>query len=100
MAVLIHERGFLTCLIIDKIDGEWRGAGQIKRYELLPGERTLQVRINPALQHAKDRLIRFDARAGETYRFEGDVSFSKSGWTAWVREVSTGRKFFAEPLKQ
>ena len=106
IAVLIHTKSQSgTGLIIEQVDGRWRGVGLIKRYELLPGEHSLTVTYSSkGWSSAGKLLIRFNAVAGKTYVIKcltdlnKDMSFSETlrayfaggKWTAIVVDAESG----------
>lgn len=78
------------CLLVQEIDGKWRGPGWIKRYELLPGTRKLKlVFMAPGVQGQKAILVEFDARAGSTYVIREDANYATMKWNPTVVDVST-----------
>jgi len=78
------------CLIIQEIDGKWRGVGWIKRYELVPGTRTLKFIFVAGRVHGQTGiLVRFEAKAGRNYVIRHNANYGAMKWNPEVVDVAT-----------
>lgn len=78
------------CLIIQEIDGKWRGPGWFKRYELLPGTRKLKlVYVAPGTRGKNAVLIEFNAQPGGTYVVRENANYSTMKWNPEIVDVAT-----------
>jgi hypothetical protein len=77
------------CLIVQEIDGKWRGPGWIKRYELLPGTRRLKLLfMAPGVRGRSAVLVEFNAQPGETYIIRENTNYSNMKWRPEVVDVA------------
>ena len=77
-------------LLIGSIDGKWRGVGSFKRYELLPGERAVELSyVGRWVYSTKALVLSFNAEAGHTYRMRAITDRTKMIWTAQIFDVQT-----------
>lgn len=80
----------MQCLVIQEIDGKWRGIGWIKRYELLPGTRTLKFFFEAGgVQGKRAILVQFDAKAGRTYVIAHNANYGTMQWRPEVVDLAT-----------
>jgi hypothetical protein len=78
------------CLVIQEIDGKWRGVGWIKRYELVPGTRTLKFVFKAGGAHGQTAiLVQFEAKAGRTYVTKHNANYGEMKWKPEVVDVAT-----------
>jgi hypothetical protein len=98
-AILVHEHPLKSGVVLEQIDGKWRGIGVFAKYELSPGEHSLLLALNQAFWVGEKLIVRFPAKAGETYHLENSLDTKMKYWSAWVIESSTGKKFDAEVAK-
>jgi hypothetical protein len=88
------------CLIIQEIDGKWRGIGWFKRYELLPGLKTLELTfMAPGISAKQVALVAFDAQAGQTYFIRENVNYSAMQWNPEVVNSAT-REVVSSPVRR
>jgi len=81
--------GSNTGMIIEDVDGKWRGAGLIKRYELLPGEHSITCTLRNPLMTSKKVTVYFKVQAGKRYIAQ-DVH--KGGkWGIVILDKSNGK---------
>ena len=89
LAILIrHEDGYIR-----KIDGKWRGIGNIKQYNFLPGKHTLMVDwwpIGSFYRSAHDIILSVDLKPGHTYDLIFTADIAKKEWNAFVKDAATG----------
>jgi len=89
VSILIrHEGGW-----IHTIDGKWRGIGDLKRYDFLPGEHTLKVYYGPvgSFVHAADYLtLTVNLKPGRTYDLVFTADLAKKKWNAFVIDALSG----------
>ena len=79
---------------VNEVDGKFRGLGLIDRYELIPGDRTLTVRLVKGLASAAPLKLKFTAVAGETYQLKYEirrVSETTGTWSAWIIRKGDGK---------
>jgi hypothetical protein len=90
IAVLEHKESTSgPGLIIEQVDGKWRGIGRFERYELMPGEHTLTVAyFDGFLMGTSKLLVTFAAVSGKTYTLKGSSEGLK--WSAAVVEKESG----------
>lgn len=89
VSILIRQQGGW----IHTIDGKWRGIGNLKRYEFLPGTHTLKVYYGPVgtFEHAEDYLtMSVDLKPGRTYDLIFTADEAKEKWNAFVIDALTG----------
>jgi hypothetical protein len=81
----------MQCLVIQEIDGKWRGVGWIKRYELVPGTRTFKfVFVAGNRVHGQNAiLVQFEAKAGRSYVIRHNANFAAMKWKPEVVDVAT-----------
>lgn len=82
------------CLVIQEIDGKWRGVGWIKRYELVPGTRTFKFVFVGAggvygVHGQNAILVQFEAKAGRSYVIRHNANFGAMDWKPEVVDVAT-----------
>lgn len=78
------------CLLVQEIDGKWRGPGWIQRYELVPGKRTLKlVFMAPGVHGKRALLVEFEAQAGRTYVIRENANFAAMQWNPEVVDTGT-----------
>ncbi len=78
------------CLLVQEIDGKWRGPGWIKRYELVPGARRLKlVFMAPGLRGENAVLVEFEAKAGRTYLIRTSADYAGMKWRPEVFDAET-----------
>jgi hypothetical protein len=76
------------CLIVQEVDGKWRGFGWIERYELLPGVRRLKlIFVAPGVHGSNAILVEFDAQAGRTYTIRENADYAARKWNPVVVDV-------------
>jgi hypothetical protein len=99
-AVLISKFGTVSDFILTDVDG--RPPRFVKRFELLPGEHSVTVTLNPGFYRAYDMKVHFDAKAGESYELDANMhtKLLSGTWRTWITEVSTGKQFAGEIVKQ
>jgi hypothetical protein len=90
IAVLEHQKATSgPGLIIEQVDGKWRGIGRFERYELAAGEHTLTVAyFDGFLMGTSKLLVTFTAVGGKTYTLKGSSEGWK--WSAAVAEKESG----------
>lgn len=90
IAVLEHNRSESGGgLIVQKVDGKWRGFGAIQRYELLPGEHTLTIAyFDGVFMGTGKLLVKFNAESGKTYSLRGRSEGLR--WSAAVADKESG----------
>jgi hypothetical protein len=78
------------CILIQEVDGKWRGIGWIQRYELIPGKRTLKISFNsPGVRSATALLVEFSAAAGHTYTVRTNQNYSTMKWEPQIIDKNT-----------
>jgi hypothetical protein len=89
----------LQCLIVRRVDGKWRGIGWFRRYELLPGVRTIEFtffgfdrssRGTTVSKSDSDVVVEFEARPGVTYLMRANVAPDKESWRPEIFEKDSG----------
>ena len=87
---LEHDDPVHGGIVIEQIDGKWRGLGIIKSYQLSPGEHSLGVRVNLPFYSSK-RVVRwFNVKAGERYSIEAATDEAAHRWGFWILDERTG----------
>lgn len=81
-----------NCLVIQEIDGKFRGVGLFKRYELMPGKRTLKILYQaPGVTSQGALLVEFEAGAGYRYGIRANASSSAMRWAPEVYDRASGQ---------
>ena len=80
----------LKCLMLQEIDGKWRGVGWFKRYELNPGLRTIKfVYHAPYIRGKTGIVVEFLAEAGHTYGVRANADHNNMTWRPEVFDKAT-----------
>jgi len=79
-------------IVIERVDGQWRGVGLITSYRLTPGRHSLGVRVNRAFS-ASGRVVRwFDVKPGGRYLIEAATDTAAKRWGFWIIDKETGQR--------
>jgi hypothetical protein len=87
------------CLIILKIDGKRRGPGWLRRYELLPGLRTIEFAFfglganGPHMTNTystSNIIVEFEARPGAIYLMRSNSDRDSLRWQPEIIEKTSG----------
>ena len=90
IGILEHSPiGSNTGMIIEDVDGKWRGAGLIERYELLPGEHSITCTLRNPLMTSKKVTTYFKVEAGKRYIAQDVHKGDK--WGVVVLEKNSGQ---------
>jgi hypothetical protein len=77
-------------VIIQEIDGKWRGVGTFKQYELKPGARRLRLLyIGQRVQGTTAIIVEFKAEAGRTYIARSNANPTTMKWSPQVLDART-----------
>ena len=89
----------IQCLIIIKIDGQRRGVGWFRRYELQPGLRTIEFAFSglgakePLMTNTASTsniVVEFEARPGMTYLMRANADQGSLRWRPEIIEKTSG----------
>jgi len=81
-----------NCLILQEIDGKFRGIGWFKRYELMPGKRIIKFIFKaPGVSSQGAVLVEFNAEAGHTYGVRANASSTAMRWSPVVFDKNSGQ---------
>ncbi|MBL3824785.1 MULTISPECIES: hypothetical protein [unclassified Marinobacter] len=75
-------------LLVERINGKWRGVGLIDTYRFLPGVASVGVKANWGLVASGRLTLEFEAVAGEEYQLLL-IRSGKNEWTAEIIELSS-----------
>ncbi len=79
------------CLMIQEVDGKWRGMGMIDRFELMPGRRTLKlVFMAPGVISKNGLLVEFDAMPGRVYTLSTNQNYQTMEWNPELIDATSG----------
>jgi hypothetical protein len=95
IAVVETPLGFAEFAGVSEVDGRPKTLDLTNRYELVPGARTLTVRLVKGGVHSGPLKVKFTAAAGETYQllYETQKTTETSGtWTTWVINKRSGER--------
>lgn len=98
-AVLIHKSPIMSGYIIDRIDGRPGPRGNVSRFEIPAGPRSIVVVLNEGLYRAEKIRIDFEAKANHTYHLNADVKTFGGTWMAWINEEGTGKRFIGTVIR-
>jgi hypothetical protein len=87
------------CLIVLKIDGQRRGIGWFRRYELQPGLRTIELAFGGVVPNGQQMthagstsnvVVEFEARPGTTYVMRANAGQGSLSWRPEIIEKTSG----------
>jgi hypothetical protein len=80
------------CLIVQEIDGAWRGIGWIRQYELSPGPHTIKfLYAAPYLRGKTAVIVAFTAEPGHMYTARANANFAQLTWKPEIVDEETKR---------
>lgn len=90
LATLEHEDPAHSGVLIEHIDGEWRGVGIISTYTLSPGQHSIGVRTMPP--YRSERYTRyFVVKPGRHYALKYEYAYGDR-WRYWIVDAETGEQ--------
>lgn len=90
VAVLEHDAQLIGGAVVSAIDGQWRGLGIPKLYQLTPGEHSVAAAYNGFGQTSASMTRWFYAKSGETYKVHVRIDQLRSKWEFGILEASSG----------
>lgn len=96
VGILSHPGGMLGGILIEQIDGQWRGMGFIDTYRLAPGKHTIGARVNTSAYGSDLEVCRIDVMAGGKYLISALLDEKAYRWAIWVTDQTTNRRVECE----
>jgi len=102
IAILEHEDPIHGGIVIERIDGKWRGNGIIHEYKLAPGTHTIGVMINRAFYASTQQNATFTVLAGRRYVIRGYTEDDNAArkekikWDFQIIDKATGARVDVE----
>jgi len=96
VAILEHADPVHGGIVIEKIDGKWRGNGIINEYKLAPGAHTIGVLVNRAFYASGQVNRKFDVLAGHRYLIEGFTDEKNLKWGFRIIDKATNTQVDTE----
>ena len=92
VAILSHPDPVHGGIVIEQIDGRWRGTGLINTYRLSPGKHSMGVRVNLPF-YRSDKVVRWiDVKPGGRYSVEAATDVEAERWGFWVVDSGTRKR--------
>ena len=98
LAVLEYN-GDIAGVGVSEVDGKYRGVGIFRRFELVPGDRSVTVYLANYTIKAMPITLKFSAQAGSTYDLLYEVrptSTRAGNWNAWIIDKQSGKTVSAK----
>ena len=98
LGTLEHPDPVHSGVVIEQIDGKWRGTGIITSYKLTPGRHSVGARatavfVNSAFYQGAKRAVRwFDVSPGAHYVIETKIDTAALRWNFWIIDKNTGQR--------
>ena len=88
IGVLEHDNPVQSDIVIQSVDGEWRGAGAKTTYRLTPGPHALEVIVRS--NGAQSSVRWFDVKPGRVYSIQWSVDHAAGQWGFWIVDKTSG----------
>jgi len=96
IGILEHDDPVNGGIVIEEVDGHWRGVGMMTRYRLTPGPHSLGVKVNLAF-YSSDRVVRWLAvKPGKVYSIQAATDAGALRWGFWIVDKATGERVDSE----
>lgn len=92
VAILKHQDRLKEGVLIEAVDGKWRGMGAISEYQLIPGIHSITVKLNLIMITSAPEVLWFDAKPRGRYILKSHiVRGEKMDWHFWIEEQDSGK---------
>ncbi len=92
LGILQHDYAYDSGIVVEQVDGRWRGVGVIKTYRLTPGVHSLGVRANVPSHHSLRQVRWFEVKPGRVYTIQAATDPNGGRWAFWIIDRATGER--------